>query len=306
MLRTTWFRQAAEMRIYFIGTTQYSRALLEKSIKSGFSVVGVATKHDTGFNADYADLSAVCATHGISCDTVTDINAPNQVRRIRDLAPDVIFCFGWNRLLKDPLLSVPPLGCVGHHPAALPRNRGRHPLIWAIVLGLEKTASTFFYLDPGVDSGDIISQVFFPIHYEDSACTVYERMTEIALRQIEDFVPKLASGTVMRIPQDLTQANYWRKRGLLDGQIDFRMDSRRIYDLVRGLTRPFVGAHCVYKSTLVKVWKAREVNEPISGNLEPGKILDVTGGMIRVKTFGGAIELLEHEFSVLPVPGEYL
>ncbi len=294
------------MRIYFIGTTQYSKALLEKVIGLGLTVVGVATKYDTGFNADYADLSSVCTAHDIPCDFVTDINAPNQVERIRNLAPDVISCFGWNRLLKEPLLSLPLLGCIGHHPAALPQNRGRHPLIWAIVLGLEETASTFFYLDPGIDSGDIISQVFFPIDYDDTASTVYDRMTKIAFQQIEDFVPKLQNGTITRVRQDGSRANNWRKRGMLDGQIDFRMGSRQIYDLVRGLTHPYVGAHLIYKSKPIKVWKVREVREPQPNNIEPGKVLYVRDRIIRVKTFGGAIELIEHEFDMLPSIGEYL
>ena len=34
---------------------------------------------------------------------------------------------------------MPALGVIGYHPAELPKNRGRHPLIWALVLGLKKT-----------------------------------------------------------------------------------------------------------------------------------------------------------------------
>lgn len=33
------------------------------------------------------------------------------------------------------------------------------------------------------------------------------------------------------------------RRGVLDGQIDWRMSSRAIYNLVRALTRPYPGAH---------------------------------------------------------------
>ena len=31
------------------------------------------------------------------------------------------------------------MGVVGFHPALLPNNRGRHPLIWAKALGLDKS-----------------------------------------------------------------------------------------------------------------------------------------------------------------------
>jgi len=57
-------------------------------------------------------------------------------------------------------LDLPHLGVIDFHPAALPANRGRHPIIWALVLGLQETASTFFFMDEGADSGDIISQEF--------------------------------------------------------------------------------------------------------------------------------------------------
>ena len=56
------------------------------------------------------------------------------------------------------ILDLAPLGIIGFHPAALPRNRGRHPIVWALVLGLEETASTFFFMDKGADTGDILSQ----------------------------------------------------------------------------------------------------------------------------------------------------
>ena len=41
--------------------------------------------------------------------------------------------------------------------------------IWALVLGLNKTASTFFFMDEGVDSGDILSQKPLNISENDDA-----------------------------------------------------------------------------------------------------------------------------------------
>lgn len=48
---------------------------------------------------------------------------------------------------------------IGFHPANLPQNRGRHPIIWALFLSLQETASTFFMMDEDTDSGDIISHM---------------------------------------------------------------------------------------------------------------------------------------------------
>lgn len=100
------------------------------------------------------------------------------------------------------------------------------------------------------------------------------KIVDIALQQIEEFVSKLESETYIRIPQDHSKANIWRKRIRNDGKIDFRMTSRAIYNLVRALTKPYVGAHVMYKAEEYKVWKSRErrIN---AINLEPGKVLAV-------------------------------
>ena len=58
------------------------------------------------------------------------------------------------------------MGVVGYHPAKLPQNRGRHPIIWSLALGLKHSASTFFFIQNGVDNGDIISQHPFEIKYD--------------------------------------------------------------------------------------------------------------------------------------------
>ena len=50
------------------------------------------------------------------------------------------------------------MGILGYHPSLLPFNRGRHPIIWALALGLKETGSTFFFMDENADTGDIVSQ----------------------------------------------------------------------------------------------------------------------------------------------------
>ena len=193
-------------------------------------------------------------------------------------------------LIKSDLLNLAPLGVIGYHPAALPANRGRHPLIWALILGLKETASTFFFMDEGVDSGDIVSQYQIKISENDNAGTLYKRITETALEQIDEFVPRLSSDNYQRIPQDHSQANYWRKRGKKDGQIDWRMSATSIYNLVRGLTKPYIGAHFELDGEIIKVWKTTVV-ENNKKNIEPGKVLTVDESGTVVKTGENSVRL---------------
>jgi len=284
---------------------QFSEKALAKLIEIQADVAGVCTLEKSSFNADHVDLAPLCRKKNIPVKYVNDINSSESIDWIKAHAPDVVFCLGWSRLLKTELLNLAPLGVVGYHPAKLPKNRGRHPLIWALVLGLDKTASTFFFMDAGADSGDILSQRLITISENDNAGILYERMTEAALEQIEEFVPALALGNYQRFPQDHSEASYWRKRGNKDGQIDWRMTARSIHNLVCGLTKPYIGAHFELDGEIIKVWKTRVV-ENSKKNIEPGKVLIADENGIVVKAGEDSVRLIKTEPVMAIQPGSYL
>lgn len=293
------------MRIIFIGAVSFSRSALERLIEIQAGVVGVCTLKESSINADHSDLSGVCEANGIPWVHAPDINSDESFQWIADKQPDVIFCFGWSRLIRKRLLNLTPLGVIGFHPAALPANRGRHPLIWALVLGLKETASTFFFMDEGADCGDILSQKMIKIEDGDNVGTLYKKVTRAALGQIQIFVPQLAAGKFPRMAQNNQHANTWRKRSKADGQIDWRMSARSIHNLVRGLARPYVGAHFLYHGHEFKVWNTELVMDVLQ-NIEPGKVIDVSARGPAVRCGEHGIRLLETEPPFNPVPGEYL
>jgi len=293
------------MKIVFIGTVKFSLYALERLLKINSDVVGVCTKKTSSINNDYADLSPICELNSIPCLYVENLNSKENIKWINNLSPDVIFCFGWSSIIHKEILSIPPLGIVGYHPTRLPENRGRHPLIWALVMGLEKSASTFFFMSEGIDDGEILSQVDFPILYEDDAQSLYDKVTGVALEQIENFVPKLKNNDYRLITQNHNTSNYLRKRNQDDGLIDFRMSSRAIYNLVRGLTKPYIGAHIYYRGENISIWKVKEL-ENVQKNIEPGKVLKIYDTSIVIKCFDKSIEIIEHDFKTLPKVGEYL
>lgn len=294
------------MRVFFVGSVDFSRQMLKTLLQiREVEIIGIATKAKSTFNADHSDLSDLAIANSIPFKFIKDINAPHIVEWIKGLKPDAVFCFGWSALIKQELLDLSRIGVVGFHPAKLPANRGRHPIIWALVLGLEETGSTFFRMDRGADSGDIIHQESVPISSSDDALTLYSKITEVARKQVHEFVPLLANGEENWIKQDESGANYWRKRGIKDGEINFRMTTKAIHNLVRGLTKPYVGAHVVIGDTIATVWSVQKGPE-VEANLEPGKVLEVdVENRILVKTADGSIWLVNHELEKLPSPDEY-
>jgi len=297
------------MKIGFIGSVAFSESALHHLIAIGpeadTEVAAVCTLESAPFNADHVDLTPMAVAQGIPVRYTPDINAPDVHDWLAEKDCDVIFCFGWSRLIGPALLALPKLGVIGFHPAALPKNRGRHPIIWALALGLGETASSFFFMSKGADTGDILSQEPIAIDAEDDAASLYSKITARALDQISTFVPQLADGSFSRRPQDEARANEWRKRGAEDGRIDWRMSARNIHNLVRALARPYLGAHFLRDGADCKVWKTAIVRTA-PANTEPGKVLAVSPEGVDIKCGSQAIRLLETEPATIFNVGEYL
>ena len=53
------------------------------------------------------------------------------------------------------------------------------------------------------------------------------------------------------------------------------------------------------------MWKVKESND-FQENIEPGKVLRVFNKTFVVRSYDGAIEIIEHDFKEMPKVGEYL
>lgn len=293
------------MRLLFIGSVKFSLSVLKKLVDINADVVGVVSTEKGLWNSDYIDLKPFCELNSIPFFHTDNINSQKNINLIKNFDVDLIFCIGWSQILSKGILDIPKFGSVGYHPTKLPKNRGRHPLIWTLALGLKTSASTFFKLKEGVDNGNIISQKPFSIDYSDDANSLYEKITKLALLQIEDFFPKLINNQIALVPQKDNDSNFWRERFYEDGLIKFSKDSYVLYNLIRALTKPYIGAHINYKGNDVKVWKAKELKLH-SKEIEPGTVVDIQENQITVQCKKKSIILINHEFKKLPKIGELL
>lgn len=294
------------MKICYIGCVHSSVALLETLVHNGKDIVGVVTLSNSNYNSDFESLVPLCREWNIPFACADQITKEEMVEFINKCMPDAIYCFGWSRLIEEQILMIPAMGSVGFHPAPLPYNRGRHPLIWALALGLKNTASTFFQMTAEADAGDIISQENVEIAYEDDAKTLYQKILDVAIKQVLEFTEYAETYGKFPFIKANEDGNIWRKRDKRDGEIDWRMSSESIYNLIRALTHPYVGAHFCDKEKEYKIWKAKVYQEHVSDNLEPGKILQVNSTHdFLVKTGDGAIRILDCDEIVLQ-EGAYL
>lgn len=294
------------MKILYIGCVESSYKFLEALILNSADIVGVITKRFSAYNSDFRDITPLCEKYNIPYIYVDNINEVQTLNFIKTYKPDIGYCFGWSQLIAENIINLFPKGMIGYHPAALPNNRGRHPIIWALVLGLKQTASSFFKIEESADSGEILSQEKVEITYEDDASSLMKKLLAIGSNQIVTLTRQLENDKIIKgIPNK--GGNSWRKRNKFDGLIDWRMSSKSIYNLVRALTKPYVGAHFIFNNKEIKVWKVREcidINKKYN-NIEPGKVIIIGNESVFVKTGDNLIQLLEYD-SVIINDGEYL
>lgn len=285
------------MKIGFIGCVQSSYRALETLLtlsNEGIEVVAVVTKPESVVNSDFADLTPLCKENAIPVHYEIANQKEDSLAFLKRYKPDVIYCFGWSYLLKKDVLELAPYGSIGYHPAPLPLARGRHPIIWALALGLNETASTFFLMDEGADSGPIVSQKKVLITPEDNATSLYNKLLDTFSHQILEFTKLLAKGAAKFQPQDHSKATYWRKRSRKDGLIDWRMQAVDVHNLVRALAPPYPGAEFNYNKNTINVVNTSLCTESFSRLIEPGRILKIDSDKFLVKC-GGATALWVHD-----------
>lgn len=298
------------LRVVVMGCVEFSYAMAEELLSrrgQGYEVVGFITKAHSDFNHDFKSLTPLGVNFQVPTLSLEKTDPTLIIPWLQSRGADVIFCVGWSQLLPATVLNWPRFGIVGFHPASLPKNRGRHPLIWAIALGLPFIHNTFFVMDGGADSGDIVNQKRLELSVREDARTLYDKMTALARVQIQEIIQDLIANQLRRIPQNHEQASVWRKRDKADGCIDWRMSAISIDRLIRALTRPYVGAHFIFAGQEIIVWKAQVVAVDQQGFFrEPGYVIDVSQQGLIIQCDGGAIQLLEMSMPLNVAAGDYL
>ena len=211
---------------------------------------------------------------------------------------DLLIQGGWQRLFPEILLNTLSIGAVGVHGSSefLPKGRGRSPINWSLIEGRERFILHYFLMKPGVDDGEIFHYEMFDINVWDDCRTLYYKNTLLTSQVLLKFIPKLMSGDVEFYPQEGV-VTYYPKRTEEDGRIDWMKSVLEIYNLVRGVTKPYPGAFCYSINGKVRIWKAQPFDTRIDHiQYQYGQIIDVfnTGHFI-IKCSGGLLLVTEFE-----------
>ncbi len=263
---------------------------LEELLAAGDEVALLITHEDPpGEEVWFRSVRELAERHRIPAIAPPDVNSPDVVERVRGLAPDFLFSAMFRQLLKPALLDVPRRGALNLHPSLLPKFRGRSPINWVLVEGETETGVSLHYMVEKADRGDIVAQRRIPIVDDDTALSLHHKAAEAARLLMREAYPLLASGRAPRLVQDASLASYYGRRTPEDGEIDWSVPAKRIYDLVRAVTHPYPGAFTWWRGRRLFVWWARVADS--SRPIAAGEVEVTRSGEVYVGTGRGTLRL---------------
>ena len=108
--------------------------------------------------SDWIDLSSFKKNFGNP--TIKKINSPNSFivkKTLSKFKPDYLLVMSWSQIIPKNILNIPKKGIIAFHYSNLPKRRGGAPLFWAINDGLKKIGITMYFMQEGIDDGDIVN-----------------------------------------------------------------------------------------------------------------------------------------------------
>jgi methionyl-tRNA formyltransferase len=199
-----------------------------------------------------------------------------DIAYFKDNPGDLLVVHGWQRLIPGQILGQFEHGALGLHGSAfgLPKGRGRSPMNWSLIEGLNRFILSVMHLDEGVDSGGVVATKKFDINEFDTIRTMYYKLVVAAQKMFDEVLVEGLTNGFTVIPQS-GEPTYYPKRTPDDGAINWEDPTRVIYNLVRAVAHPYPGAFTEYEDEIVYFWDVQPFSTDFLFDVEPGTIVQV-------------------------------
>lgn len=107
--------------------------------------------------------------------------------------PDLVVSAGFMKLFDAPFMGRFEGRIINTHPALLPAFPGAHAVRDALAAGAEVTGASIFWVNDGVDTGELITQQAVAVEPGDTEETLHERIKVVERRLLVQVLNDLAS-----------------------------------------------------------------------------------------------------------------
>jgi methionyl-tRNA formyltransferase len=186
------------------------------------------------------------------------LSEPDALQQLQLWSPDLIVVAAFGQILRPVVLDLPKFGCINVHASLLPRWRGAAPIQAAILNGDESTGITIMHMDPGIDTGPILTQKSISIHPQDTAGTLTPKLSELGADLLIETLPAYLSGNLTPLTQDNALATYAPLIKKEAGSLDFSLSAKELDRKIRAYN-PWPGTFTYWNNQILKIHRAHPI-----------------------------------------------
>ena len=276
------------MRIVFMGTPDFAEESLRALLEAGEDVAAVFTQPDKprgrGMRESFSPVKALAVERGIPVYQPVTFKDGAATELLRTLAPELLVVVAYGRILPQAFLDVAKYGSINVHGSLLPKYRGAAPIQWAVLNGDKTTGVSVQYMAAAMDAGDVIAARETEIGEFETAGELFDRLKTLGAELLAETVQKIASGSVIRVPQNAADATYTKMLDKNMSPIDWNKSPREIVKHICGLN-PWPVATTELGGVSFRVFGAEYTDTRTT--LAPGKIISAGKAGIEVACGGG-------------------
>lgn len=276
------------MRIVFMGTPDFAEESLRALLEAGEDVTAVFTQPDKprgrGMRESFSPVKALAVERGIPVYQPVTFKDGAATELLRTLAPELLVVVAYGRILPQAFLDVAKYGSINVHGSLLPKYRGAAPIQWAVLNGDKTTGVSVQYMAAAMDAGDVIAARETEIGEFETAGELFDRLKTLGAELLAETVRKIASGSVIRVPQNEADATYTKMLDKNMSPIDWNKSPREIVKHICGLN-PWPVATTELGGVSFRVFGAEYTDARTA--LAPGKIISAGKAGIEVACGGG-------------------
>lgn len=284
------------MKIVFMGTPDFAVGALEAIVAAGHTVTAVVTQPDKAKGrsgqAQFPPVKECAVKHGIPVFQPVKIKAPDAVEELKKFEADIFVVAAFGQILSKEILDMPKFGCVNIHASLLPKYRGAAPINWCIINGEKETGVTIQQMNEGIDTGDILAAKSMAIAHDETAESLFDKLSRLGAKLIVETLPKLERGEITPVPQDEALASHTKMMSKSLGRIDWNNDAVSIERLVRGLNS-WPSTYTLWNKKSLKLWRCEVMDAESENAALAGKVMAVSKDSFDVACAKGALRVWE-------------
>lgn len=276
---------------YFADGIWSHKAFLKIIQDSRFEIAFITPRFDTKDNT----LFSFSQKFNIPYIKVQNINSQNFINTIQKYNCDIFVSMSFNQIFKEPLISIPPLKTINCHAGKLPQYRGRNVLNWVLINDEKEFGITVHFVDEGIDTGDIIIQKTFKITDQDDYSTLLQKSHIECAKILYEALILFLDEKVC--PYKQNQGGFYcpmRIQG--DEVIDWKQNSRQIFNFIRALSTPSLGALSYIHNKPIKIYRSELIQNAAEYIAIAGCIVGIEHDGFIVKTLDSTIKILNYNF----------